>query len=163
MKTLLIDANKDMPTLEAVSRAAFSTTPDASLDEWLSFSYMKEMILEGRGYALKALTDEEEVAGIIYAQQENPVNSKEGEEKWVIIIAGIDPKYTGQGVGSLLLKDLESLAKQKQVKKLFTFTNKDDEQVIHFYRKNGYEDAGWIKDYQYGNGNSAVFLLKHLD
>ncbi len=45
---------------------------------------------------------------------------------------------------------------------MFTFTNKEDERVINFYRKNGYEDAGWVKDYQYGKNNSAVFLLKYL-
>ena len=45
---------------------------------------------------------------------------------------------------------------------MFTYTNKTDEKVINFYRKNGYEDAGWIKDYQYGKDNSAAFLLKSL-
>ncbi len=45
---------------------------------------------------------------------------------------------------------------------MFIFTNKDDDQVVNFYKKCGYKDAGWIKDYQYGKGNSAVFLLKHL-
>ena len=47
-------------------------------------------------------------------------------------------------------------------KKLFVFTNKEDERVINFYKKNGFSDAGWIKDYQYGQNNSAVFLLKYL-
>jgi len=151
-----------MEIVELVSKSAFSATPDASLGEWLSFPYMKEMIKQKRGYGLKALDNSGKVAGVIYAQQENPINGKEGEEKWVIIIAGVDPRFTGQGVGSLLLADLEKLAKEKNVTKLFTFTNKEDEQVINFYRKNGYEDAGWVKDYQYGSGNSAVFLLKHL-
>lgn len=45
---------------------------------------------------------------------------------------------------------------------MFVYTNKDDEQVINFYKKNNYEDAGYIKDYQYGKNNSAAFLLKYL-
>jgi len=163
MKIFQIDADNDMEIVESVAKSAFSETPDASLDNWISFSYMKKTIKEGRGYGLKAVDNNEQVAGIIYAQQENPINGKEGEEKWVIIIAAVAPQYSGKGIGSLLLFDLELLARKHKVKKLFTFTNKGDEQVINFYKKNGYIDAGWIKDYQYGKDNSAVFLLKYLD
>lgn len=142
--------------------SSFSETPDDSLEEWFSFSYMREMINQKRGFGIKAETGEGETAGIIYAQQENPINGREGEEKWVILIAAIVPEHTGKGIGSLLLTELEKLAQKQNVKKMFTFTNKDDDQVINFYKKNGYEDAGWVKDYQYGENNSAVFLLKYL-
>jgi ribosomal protein S18 acetylase RimI-like enzyme len=80
----------------------------------------------------------------------------------VIVLLGVDPKFIGKGIGSFLLKELEKELKDRKIKKLFTFTNKSDEEVIHFYRKNGFHDAGWIKDYQYGKDNSAVFLLKYL-
>jgi len=163
MNTILLDTNSDLSEIETIAKAAFSSTPDSSLEDWFSCPYMKKMIQEGRGFCLKAISDEDKITGCIYAQQENPINGKEGEDKWVIIIAAVDPNFTGKGVGSLLLKDLEALARSKKVSKIFTFTNKDDERVINFYRKNGYEDAGWIKDYQYGKNNSAVFLLKHLD
>ena len=45
---------------------------------------------------------------------------------------------------------------------MFVFTNKEDKKVINFYKKNGYKDAGWVKDYQYGKNNSAIFLLKYI-
>ncbi len=157
-----INLSTDLPKVEEVANLAFSTTSDSSLDEWFSFSYMKQMITENRGICLKAIVDSDQIAGILYAQQENPINGKEGVEKWVIILAAINPKYTGKGVGSELLKELELQVIQKGCKKIFVFTNSGDEKVINFYHKNGYEDAGMIKDYQYGENNSAVFLLKYL-
>jgi len=99
---------------------------------------------------------------MIYAQQENPINGKEGLDKWVIVIAAVKAGVTGSGIGSGLLKTMEEHAREQKASKMFVYTNKDDDKVIHFYQKNGYEDAGWIRDYQYGRGNSAVFLLKYL-
>jgi ribosomal protein S18 acetylase RimI-like enzyme len=137
-------------------------TPDSSLEEWFSFDEMVKMIESGRGLAVKCESDEGEVVGMTYAQQESPINGKEGLEKWVIVIAAVKPDVTGGGVGSALLKELERQVKARGAVKMFTYTNKDDEKVVNFYRKNGYEDAGWIRDYQYGRDNSAVFLLKYL-
>lgn len=162
MKISQIDLKTDLSKVEEIASLAFSTTPDSSIDEWFSFSYMQQMIAENRGVCLKAVLDSDQIAGILYAQQENSINGKEGIEKWVIIMAAIDPKYTGRGVGSALLKELELQVRQKGCKKIFIFTNTGDEKVINFYHKNGYGDAGMIKDYQYGESNSAVFLLKYL-
>jgi len=152
----------DLQAVEAVAESSFVSTPDSSLEEWFSFDQMQMYIAEGRGMCLKAVSDEGEVVGMIYAQQENPINGKEGLDKWVIVIAAVNPDQTGRGVGSGLLQAMEEHARQKGASKMFVYTNKDDDKVIHFYQKNGYEDAGWIRDYQYGRGNSAVFLLKYL-
>src|SRR3989344_8238144 len=162
IKFLEIDLEKDLIAIETVAKKSFSVTPDATLAEWFNFDYMVKMIKEDRGLCLKAVADNNDIAGMIFALQESPINGKEGVEKWVIIIAGVDPKYTNQGIGTLLFQKLEELVKVRGVKKMFTYTNKDDIKVINFYRKNGYEDAGWIKDYQYGKDNSAAFLLKSL-
>ena len=162
MKILEIDTDKDLAAIQDTAKKAFSSTPDSTLDEWFDFDYMEKMIQEDRGICLKAVSEDNNIAGMIFALQESPINGKEGIEKWVIIVVGVDPKYNGQGVGSLLLKKLEEMAKAKGVKKMFTYTNKDDQKVINFYRKNGYQDAGLIKDYQYGKNNSAAFLLKYL-
>jgi ribosomal protein S18 acetylase RimI-like enzyme len=152
----------DLPILREVAEKAFSSTPDSSLEEWFSFPVMEDMIAENRGTCIKAVSDTGEVQGMIYAQQENPINGKEGVEKWVIVIAAVKEGTTGNGVGSGLLQAMEEHAKQRGATKLFTYTNKDDSRVVRFYQKNGYQDAGWIKDYQYGKDNSAVFLVKYL-
>lgn len=152
----------DLPEVMTVAESSFSTTPDSSLDEWFSFDQMQNYISQGRGMCLKAVSDTNEILGMIYAQQENPINGKEGIDKWVIVIAAVKAPATGSGIGSGLLKTLEAEVKKLGASKMFVYTNKDDETVINFYQKNGYEDAGWIRDYQYGQGNSAVFLLKYL-
>lgn len=162
MKYLPINLPEDMASITQVAAAAFESTPDASLDEWFSFPEMEKMISENRGMCIKAVSDKDEVLGMIYAQQENPINGKEGLEKWVIIIAAVKEGATGSGIGTGLLAAMEMYAQSHGAKKMFVFTNQDDDRVIHFYQKNGYEDAGWIKNYQYGTDNSAVFLLKNL-
>ena len=143
-----------------LAKKAFFSTPDSNLDDWFSFEEMVNNIKNKRGICL--ISSDGESNGMIYAQQESPINGREGLEKWVIIITGIDPNHTGKGIGSFLLESLEKETKLLGCKKLFIFTNKGDDKVINFYKKNGFVDAGWIKDYQYGEDNSAVFLLKHL-
>lgn len=162
MQVIPITIEKDLERVKEIATQAFATTPDASLDQWFSFSEMEKAIKEDRGLCLKSVNDEGSVIGILYAQEENPINGKEGREKWVIVISAVDPKMTGKGIGSALLKEMERQLSTNGVMKLFVYTNKDDEQVINFYRKNGYEAAGYVREYQYGKGNSAVFLLKYL-
>lgn len=162
MKYSLISLSEDFSAIRSVAEASFSVTPDSSLDEWFSFDEMQNAIKLGRGACIKALDNSGKTVGMIYAQQENPINGKEGLDKWVVVIAAVNPDQTGTGVGSGLLQAMEEHAKKQGASKMFVYTNKDDDKVVHFYQKNGYEDAGWIKDYQYGQGNSAVFLLKYL-
>lgn len=162
MNISIVDLNKDIEELRKVAQNAFSTTPDSDLSDWFSFTEMIKAINENHAICLKAIDDNSHIVGIIYAQQESLINGKEGEEKWVIVLAAVDSQESGKGIGSMLLKKLENLLLQKGVLKIFVYTNQGDEKVINFYKKNEYQDAGWIKDYQYGKGNSAVFLIKYL-
>ncbi len=154
--------SSDLERAKKIAESSFSVTPDSQLSEWFSFSEMEKEINRGRGLCLIASDEKDIPVGMIYAQQESPINGKEGTEKWVVIIASVVPEETGRGIATKLLSKLEEEVKQRGGVKMFIFTNKDDDRVIRFYKKCGYEDAGWIKDYQYGKGNSAVFLLKHL-
>lgn len=162
MQIIPIDISTDLEAVRNVAIKAFGDTPDASLDQWFSFSEMEKAIKENRGLCLKAIADNEKVVGMLYAQAENPINGKEGLEKWVIVIAAVDPNEEGKGIGSAMLREIEEQAKRRNILKMFVYTNKNDEGVINFYKKNNYEDAGYIRDYQYGKDNSAVFLLKYL-
>jgi len=162
MNIAIADPTKDIEELTIVAQKAFLVTPDSDLSNWFSFHEMVNTINENHGLCLKAISDNGSIVGMTYAQQESLINGKEGKEKWVIVIVAVDPNNSGQGIGSLLLKELEKIVSQRGVTKMFVYTNKGDDKVINFYKKNNYEDAGWIRDYQYGKGNSAVFLLKHL-
>lgn len=153
---------EDYSDLELISKKAFGTTSDSNISEWFSFNEMRKAIDQERGICLKALSDDNKLLGFIYAQQENPINGNEGLEKWVIVIIAVDPTFSRKGIGSSLMKEIEKQAINYNAQKMFVYTNKGDNDVINFYKKNGYSDAGWIKDYQYGENNSAVFLLKKL-
>lgn len=158
----LLQLPQDSNTIKDVIQASFSETPDAKIDQWLSFSYMEQMINQNRALGFVANISADIVTGMIYTQQENPVNGIEGEEKWVISVLAVLPEYTSKGLGSRLIREVEKTLKDKNVKKLFTFTNEKDEKVIHFYEKNGFTKAGIIKNYQYGVENNACFLMKYL-
>lgn len=162
MNIITVDLKKDIDGLINIANKAFSATSDSDLLDWFSFPEMIRAIDQNIGLCLKAVNENNEIIGMIYAQQESVINGKEGQEKWVIVITAIDPNETDKGIGSKLLEELENTLRQRKIKKLFVYTNKDDQRVISFYQKNGYEDAGWIRDYQYGQGNSAIFLLKYL-
>lgn len=162
IKFEIIAIPSDLDLIKKVAQSAFSSTPDSSLDEWFSFDQMQKYIEEGRGACIKAVSDSGSVVGMIYAQQENPINGKEGLDKWVICMVAVEEGAKGSGVGSGLLQAMEEYVRKQDASKIFVYTNQGDETVIHFYHKNGYQNAGWIKDYQYGQNNSAVFLLKYL-
>ena len=162
MNIKLATTKQDLNLVESVITKAYSSTPDSDLNDWLSFSYMHTRINKESGKCLLMTDGNSSPIGAIYAQAENLINGREGSEKWVIIALGVDPEHTGKGVGTSLITELENVLRNNNVKKLFTFTNKDDTEVINFYLKNGYSDAGWVKDYQYSENNSAVFLLKYL-
>jgi len=78
------------------------------------------------------------------------------------VIIAVNPDSASRGIGAALLNEIEQQASGKGAIKMFVYTNKGDERVVGFYQKNGYSDAGWVRDYQYGENNSAVFLIKYL-
>ena len=149
MEYLVASIPQDIELLRKVAESAFVSTNDASLDEWFSFDEMQKMIQENRGVCIKAVDESGLIVGMTYAQQE-------------IVITAVIKGQGGKGVGSSLLTAIEDHAKRQGARKVFVYTNKDDLKVVSFYKKNHYEDAGWIRDYQYGENNSAIFLPKYL-
>lgn len=162
MKIKPIEIPQDIQEMVSVTQDAFANSGDASLSDWLSFKEIEKQISDKRGICLKATDENEKILGITYAEHDRPVNGREGLEKWVVILAAVLKSESGKKIGSQLLSSLEETIRSLGGIKIFIFTNEGDKQVINFYRKNGYKDAGRVEDYQYGKGNSAVFLLKHL-
>jgi ribosomal protein S18 acetylase RimI-like enzyme len=156
-----VDGSALSSRFEELATRSFSNAADSTLDDWFSFPEMREQITAERGLCLAAYVSGQ-LVGFVYAQQESPINAREGLEKWVIVLAAVDPAWAAQGVGTSLLSELESLVAIRGGCKLFVYTNAEDDRVIRFYQRCGYSDAGWVRDYQYGTANSAVFLLKHL-
>lgn len=115
MKISTIILPDDLEQIKRVSQGAFSNTPDSSLEEWFSFEEMSKAINEGRGICLKAVNESGDITGVIYAQQENPINGKEGKEKWVIILTAVSPTESGKGIGTQLLRGIEDKAVENRL------------------------------------------------
>ena len=159
MEIVPIDLKVDLQEVERVVEEGFSNTPDSKLSDWFSFSEMSSSIEKETGVCLKYV-EGGEIIGMVHAQEENPINGREGREKWVIICIAVTPENKGKGVGSKLLLVIEAEARKHGASKLFVHTNKNDERVIRFYLKNGYRTAGTINNYYYDG--SAIFFLKNL-
>jgi ribosomal protein S18 acetylase RimI-like enzyme len=160
MKFVQIKKTDPLSPIKNVITSAFSQTPDSNINDWFSLEQMFKTIKNNTGIGLKSINAQGEITGIIHAMQENPINGREGTEKWVITNLAVTPNQTGKGIGTRLISELEEKLKNKQVKKIFVHTNLEDSRVIHFYERNGYKKAGQIKNYYYDG--SAVFLLKEL-
>ena len=159
METVPIDPKKDLQEIEQVVKKGFSDTPDSNLSDWFSFPEMTLSIGNGSGVCLKCIQSGE-VIGMVHAKEENPINGREGREKWVITCIAVAPENKGKGIGTELLSAIEAEAKKHGAIKLFVHTNKEDERVINFYHNNGYITVGFVEDYYYAG--SAMFLLKSL-
>ncbi|MBU0981282.1 GNAT family N-acetyltransferase [Patescibacteria group bacterium] len=57
-----------------------------------------------------------------------------------IIWMGVDPKHSGKGIGSKLLKKITKLFKKDGVKIIMVDTSIENKQALSFFKKNGFEE-----------------------
>ncbi len=69
------------------------------------------------------------------------------------------PQMQRQGLGTLVLKNLEKISKKKNVRMLCVFAETD--QAINFYFKNGFTAFGKLENY-YGPNRPRAWLSKSL-
>jgi ribosomal protein S18 acetylase RimI-like enzyme len=70
----------------------------------------------------------------------------------------VDSKFRRQGFGTKMLENLESICRNKKVKMLCVFTDKEG--ASKFYKKNGFKLCGKIGNY-YGK-NPRMWMYKSL-
>ncbi len=160
ISTLNLDSTNESLFSDLI-KMSFEGTEDSKIENWFSYEEMILNIMNSRGVCLIA-SEEGKICAAIYAQAENPINGKEGIEKWIINLLAVLPSHQGKSIGKKLVFEIEEIARKKGVKKIFVTTNELDKHVQMFYMGLGYEYAGTVKDYQYGNQNSASFFLKYL-
>lgn len=75
----------------------------------------------------------------------------------------VDPAFAGQGVGTMLLKQLESTLKEDNARLIVIETSSNQQYVLtrRFYEKNGYVLAETIKDF-YRPGEDRITYVKYL-
>lgn len=65
---------------------------------------------------------------------------------WGLVVIGVNPKYQGKGVGSILLQEFEKLAKTDGVQKISLTVKNINLQAIKAYSKNGWITGNNDKD-----------------
>lgn len=75
-----------------------------------------------------------------------------------IIRIAVEKEYQKQGVGSLLIAELERICRQKEITKLMLEVRKNNVSALNFYRKHGFETDGIRKDY-YGTPSEDAVLM----
>ena len=75
----------------------------------------------------------------------------------------VDPQYAGQGVGTLLMRQLESILKANHGRLIVIETSSSQQYALtrQFYLKNGYVLAETIKDF-YRPGEDRVTFVKYF-
>jgi ribosomal protein S18 acetylase RimI-like enzyme len=75
----------------------------------------------------------------------------------------VDPDYAGQGIGTLLLQNVENRLRDENARLLILETSSGQDYTLsrQFYLKNGYQIAEIIKDF-YREGEDRVTFLKIL-
>ncbi len=87
-----------------------------------------------------------------------PLTDRTYELYWI----AVDPDYSGKGVGTMLLKKIES-AIIKENGRMITLDTSSSKEYFHsrkFYIKNGYILAGKIKDFYRKGEDKDIFIKK---
>ena len=75
-----------------------------------------------------------------------------------------DNRYTGKGVGKVLLTELIRLAKAQKLHTMIGVIDSENTTSIAFHKKFGFEEAGFIKEsgYKFDRWLHSVFMQKML-
>src|SRR5882672_5383935 len=80
--------------------------------------------------------------------------------KWLkISIMAVAPSHRGQGLGSLLVRKAETLARRRGCR--YAYVDTMSYQAPAFYRKLGYRRTGTLKDWD-SAGHDKLFFVKRL-
>jgi len=74
----------------------------------------------------------------------------------------VDPEYRRRGIGRLMLRTLEKLARKKGVRMIILEVSTQNDAAIRLYKSEGFEEVDVLKNY-YPWGEDAYFMLKRLD
>ena len=101
------------------------------------------------------LTLDDEIIGIsgLYYDYEDPK-----DVMWMDYFA-IKPEFQRQGYGDKMMENLEKICRDKKVRLLCVFTDKEG--AVKFYKKNGFKICGRINNY-YGKFKPRLWLYRNI-
>jgi len=87
------------------------------------------------------------------------LSAKQSKEELRILMLAVKKEYRGQGIGSMLLKEL--LLRFPEVRRIYLEVKVGNKKAIKFYKKHGFKIKEKIKDF-YTDGSSAYLMEKIL-
>jgi ribosomal protein S18 acetylase RimI-like enzyme len=76
------------------------------------------------------------------------------EPFWGLVVIGVDPRFQGKGIGTLLLQEFEKLAKGEEIKKLVLSVNTENLKAINSYKRNN-----WVIN---SNNGESITMFKKI-
>ncbi len=73
----------------------------------------------------------------------------------------VHPDFRGRGIARCLLEAIESLCRQRNLRRILLEVREDNEAARHLYLGMGFKAEGTRKDY-YSPGKNAYMYIKHL-
>lgn len=124
----------------------------SDFDDFWNYSTLKEELSNANSYYLVAKSDNEILgfAGIKYVLNDADIMN--------IVVKKSKRK---SGIGSLLLKNIIELCKKLNVSTLFLEVNEKNLPAISLYKKFGFEEVGFRKNY-YKENNAIVMKKENL-
>ena len=121
-------------------------------DDFWNYSILKDELSNANSYYLVAKSDDEILgfAGIKYVLNDADIMN--------IVVKKSKRK---SGIGSLLLKNIIELCKKLNVSTLFLEVNEKNLPAISLYKKFGFEEVGFRKNY-YKENNAIVMKKENL-
>ena len=78
-----------------------------------------------------------------------------------ITSVAVRPEYRGQGIGTVLVSQAETIARVRGLKKINLEVRLDNKKAISFYEGHGYTRVALQPDY-YGDGMAGIYYQKLL-
>ena len=124
----------------------------SAFDDFWNYSTLKEELSNANSYYLVAKSDNEVLgfAGIKYVLNDADIMN--------IVVKKSKRK---SGIGSLLLKNIIELCKKLNISTLFLEVNEKNLPAISLYKKFGFEEVGFRKNY-YKENNAIVMKKENL-
>ena len=124
----------------------------SDFDDFWNYSILKDELSNANSYYLVAKSDNEILgfAGIKYVLNDADIMN--------IVVKKSKRK---SGIGSLLLKNIIELCKKLNVSTLFLEVNEKNLPAISLYKKFGFEEVGFRKNY-YKENNAIVMKKENL-
>ncbi len=99
---------------------------------------------------------------LIYFENPPTPAELELEGEWLVVDwLDVHPNWQRKGLGTLLLKKAEKVAKKRNVSSIYTVTSVDDEKMLGFSEKNHFNKGKRIKDF-WGAGTGDAFVLTKI-